>query len=251
MMYGIKVDLDSPYFTNFRKPISTGTITTYLVPPFTTIRGLLSNALGLKRDDYSLQEWHLKIGIGAKEIGKKSKELSKILKLVSRERAFKCNSCGQIFRRTSKKKKCPICGAQLEEIPNYRRTFPSAPIHREFLIQPSYTVYLISEKEEIDKLSQALENPARPLYLGNSENLVDISVSELKEVEKVKSKKVNTIAEGAHPRSFVERLPYKFHKRGRRFQLEYKTMSIPKEANLELTEKAKVAKIGKKLTYVS
>lgn len=250
-MYGIEVELDCPYFANFRKPISTGTITTYLVPPFTTIRGLLSNALGLERDDYSLQEWELKIGIEIRKSGSKNKELSKILKLVSRERAFKCNNCGQIIRRSSKKRKCLECGAQLEEIPNYKRTFPSAPIHREFLIQPSYTIYLISGQDEIEKLRRALENPARPLYFGNSENLVDVSVSEPKEVEKVESKKVNTIAEGVHPDSLVEKLPYKFQKKGRRFQLEYKTVSIPKGRGLELTEKEKVSKIGKKLVYLS
>ncbi len=248
-MYGILVELDSPYFANFRKPTSTGTITSYFVPPFTTVRGLLSNALGLRRDDYSLQDWNLKIGMEVKRVGDKNKELSKILKLVSRERAFKCTSCGQIIRRSSKKKKCPECGSTLEEIPNYKRTFPSAPIHREFLVQPSYVIYLISKREEIETLHRALKDPVRPLYLGNSENLVNINASEPQKVKEKKSRKSDTIVEGVHPNSFVEKIPYKFHKKGRRFQLEYKTVSIPKGERLELKESRSFFKIKRKRVY--
>lgn len=249
-MYGIQVDLDCPYFANFRKPTSTGTIITYPVPPFTTIRGLLSNALGLERDDYSLQDWDLKIGIGVKEIDGKSKEMSKILKLVSRERAFKCNNCGQIIKRSSKKTKCKYCGGPLKEIPNYKRSFPSAPIHREFLIRPSYVLYLISERQEVEKIHRALEDPARYLYLGNSENLVDISVSNPVRVEKQRSKRVDTIVEGVYPNSLVEKLPYEFHKRGRRFQLEYKTVSIPKEGLLKMKKAVETCGMSGKIVYM-
>ncbi|MFW5903022.1 MAG: CRISPR-associated protein Cas5, partial [archaeon] len=88
-MYGIKINAHLPYFANFRKPTSTSNLTTYPIPPYTTIRGLLSSSLGLNRDDYTLQEWDLKIGIEVRRKGDRNKELTSILKLVARERAFK------------------------------------------------------------------------------------------------------------------------------------------------------------------
>ena len=55
-MNGLSFELETPYLVNFRKPFSTITILSYSFPPYTTIRGLLANSLGLERDDYSLQD---------------------------------------------------------------------------------------------------------------------------------------------------------------------------------------------------
>ncbi len=79
-MLGLKFKIDGVYFTTFRKPLSTRLILSYSVPPYTTIRGLVSNALGLKRDDYSVQDW-MEIGIKPLIYSNKSNELAKILKL--------------------------------------------------------------------------------------------------------------------------------------------------------------------------
>ncbi|RLC75080.1 MAG: CRISPR-associated protein Cas5, partial [Chloroflexi bacterium] len=45
-MLGLKFKIDCLYFNTFRKPISTSLILTYFIPPYTTIRGMISNALG-------------------------------------------------------------------------------------------------------------------------------------------------------------------------------------------------------------
>ncbi|MCK5177807.1 MAG: CRISPR-associated protein Cas5, partial [Candidatus Aenigmarchaeota archaeon] len=45
-------DLEIPYLSTFRKPLSTISILTYNIPPFTTIQGLLANAFGMERDKY-------------------------------------------------------------------------------------------------------------------------------------------------------------------------------------------------------
>jgi len=102
-MLGLKLRVDCPYFTTFRRPVSTSTILTTIIPPYTTLRGMISNALGLPRDDLRVQEW-FKIGI--KPLNRefeKSRELAKILKL----------------KGTGK---------------SYQRDFPSAPMFREFLV---------------------------------------------------------------------------------------------------------------------
>jgi len=235
-MHGLKITVDLPYFANFRKPTSTSNLTTYSIPPYTTIRGLLSNALGLKRDDYSLQEWDLKIGIKVRREGDRNKELTKILKLVARERAFKCKNCGHIMKQSTKRESCKLCDGDVEEIPNYKRHFPSAPMYQEFLVQPSFNFYLISEKEKLQDIQRSIKNPRRPLYLGNSENLVTIKTTEITKVSKESGKKTRTVVEGFYQNSIVEKLPYKFHKKGRRYQLEYKTISIPKGEKIKLDE---------------
>ncbi|MEF8848499.1 MAG: CRISPR-associated protein Cas5 [Candidatus Thermoplasmatota archaeon] len=247
-MYGVRIKTDIPYFANFRKPTSTSNLTTYSIPPYTTIRGLLSNALGLMRDDYKLQDWNLKIGIEPNKQGDKNIELTKILKLVARERAFKCKECGFIMKQSTKRKKCKKCEGEVKEIPNYKRNFPSAPMFQEFIVQPSFDIYLISSKENIQKINKAIKNPKRPLYLGNSENLVTLKAATPIEVDEKMGKQTSTVVEGFHKNSFIEKLPYKFHKTGRRFQLEYKTVSIPKGEMLKFRKEKSLFEFnGKKI----
>ena len=193
-MLGLKFRVDCPYFTTFREPTSTSLILTYLVPPYTTIRGMISNALGLPRDDLRVQEW-FKIGIKPLNF-EKCREMAKILKL----------------KGTGK---------------NYQRTFPSSPMFREFLVEPSYEIFLAGDDERIKEVHSALLNPKRPLYLGGSDDLVDVYVFEPVEVEEVDSSEVWCVVEGVYDGCIVEKLPYKFVRAGRTFSVEYKTVSIP------------------------
>ncbi len=193
-MLGLKFRVDCPYFTTFREPTSTSLILTYLVPPYTTIRGMISNALGLPRDDLRVQEW-FKIGIKPLNF-EKCREMAKILKL----------------KGTGK---------------NYQRIFPSSPMFREFLVEPSYEIFLAGDDERIKEVHSALLNPKRPLYLGGSDDLVDVYVFEPVEVEEVDSSEVWSVVEGVYDGCIVERLPYKFVRAGRTFSVEYKTVSIP------------------------
>ena len=55
-MKGITFLLECPYFCCFRKPTSTSIITTYPIIPFTTLRGIISNAMGFPRNDFVLQD---------------------------------------------------------------------------------------------------------------------------------------------------------------------------------------------------
>jgi len=51
-LYGFIADAEMPYFACFRKPTSTSLVLTYPVPPFTTIIGMVANALGYSRPKY-------------------------------------------------------------------------------------------------------------------------------------------------------------------------------------------------------
>ncbi|HDN73462.1 MAG TPA: CRISPR-associated protein Cas5 [Archaeoglobus sp.] len=193
-MLGLKFRVDCPYFTTFREPTSTSLILTYLIPPYTTIRGMISNALGLPRDDLRVQEW-FKIGIRSLNF-EKCREMAKILKL----------------KGTGK---------------NYQRTFPSSPMFREFLVEPSYEIFLVGDNERIKEVYSALLDPKRPLYLGGSDDLVDIEVFEPIEVREVEVNEVRSVVEGVYEGCVVQKVPYKFVRVRRTFSIEYKIVSIP------------------------
>jgi CRISPR-associated protein Cas5h len=193
-MFGLKFRVDCPYFATFREPTSTSLILSYVVPPFTTIRGMISNALGLPRDDLRIQDW-FKIGIKPLRF-EKSREMAKILKL----------------KGTGK---------------SYNRTFPSSPMFKEFLVEPSYEIFLVGESDKIEKAFAALKNPKRPLYLGGSDDLVDVVVFDPVEVEEVEVEGVHSVVEGVHEGCIVQKVPYKFVRIGKMFSVEYKTVSVP------------------------
>lgn len=199
-MLGFKFTLESIYFTSFRKSTSSSLLASYKIPPFTTLRGLMSNALGLKRDDLYLQDL-IKIGVKPHHITYSS-EMSKVLKLKS------------------------------DGKDPYKRFFPSSPIFKEFLINPIYDIYVAGESKIIENIHSALNNPQRDLYIGSSDDLVDLEIFDCIEI----SSEIGlpcTVVEGVYENSFLEKIPYKFHKKGKSFSLEEKIISIPKNGFIE------------------
>lgn len=201
-LHGFKFKIEGLYFNTFRKPLSNSLILTFTIPSFTVIRGLISNALGLERDDLTVQEWNVKIGILPLYFKNKSRELAKILKL----------------KGTGK---------------NYLKDYNSSPMFKEFLINPSYEIYIIGEDmEKINIINKALLNPRRPLYLGSSDELCDLEVSEIVNVETDYHKNFNCVIEGLYENCIVERIPYKLIKKdkaGKKWDSLFKTVSVPLE----------------------
>ncbi len=180
-LYGVVFDLECPYFACFRHPTSTSVILTYPIPPFTTIRGMLSNALGLLRNDFSLQD-QLQIGIQVLTRIEQTRELAKILKLLSKE----------------------------TDIRSTRSSFPSSPMYRYFLVRPAYRIYLGGELDLLNHLVQALNSPKRPLYLGQSDDMVTISRIRLMDIVKGTSRTVHSLVAGIHPGCELVKLPLRF-----------------------------------------
>jgi CRISPR-associated protein Cas5h len=211
-IFSIKLRIGCPYFSTFRKPTSTSTILTYFIPPYTTIRGLISNAMGLPRDDLRVQEW-FKIGIKPLVANfEKSSEMAKILKLK---------------------------GSSEE----YRRNFSSSPMFKEFLVDWDYEVFLIGSDKRINDIYLSLLNPERMLYIGDSDAMVDIDISEPDFVVEVMTNEVCSVIEGFYDDCIIEKIPYKFIKTGKKINLEYKTISIPYKYPLLLERKVSVFKL--------
>jgi CRISPR-associated protein Cas5h len=203
-MLGLKFRVEGLYFVSFRKPTTTAVALTYTIPPFTTLRGLIANALGLPRDSFEVQEW-FKIGIKPEGYPQRNREMAKLLKFIKRDKET-----------------------------HYLRAFPSSPMHKEFLVSPQYKVYLIGEKSKITQTYKALRDPQRPLYLGTSDDLIDIDTIELVDIEKVQSDEVYSILDGVYAGCAIENIPYRFvpirDKKGRikEVHVEYKLVSIPR-----------------------
>ena len=196
-MYGLKIRLESPYFASFRKPTATSTLLTFSIPPFTTIRGLISNAMGLPRDDLRLQESQIKIGVKPLGTMQINREMAKLLKLKGGEKPVK--------------------------------TFSSSPMHREFLVESVYYVYIGGELAIIKKIEESLKNPIRPLYIGTSDDFVDVCIEKSLKVKEMEATTIDSLVEGIFEGCTIERIPYKFNKKGRKYSVEYKTVSIPEK----------------------
>jgi CRISPR-associated protein Cas5h len=153
ILHGFIMDAGMPYFACFRKPTSTSLMLTYPVPPFTTVVGMIANALGVSRPDYfaviaKLQEslWlNLRPTMPPQ---RPSRELVKILKLVGEVREQR--------QPTS---------------------FPSSPMHKYFLVRPAFRIFVAGEdKDTISEVIDALRRPYRPLCLGQSDDMVTMEV---------------------------------------------------------------------------
>ncbi|MBC7330032.1 CRISPR-associated protein Cas5 [bacterium] len=188
-MLGAKVELTLPYFACFRHPKSTSLVLTHPIPPFTTIIGMLGNAKGIYLTEYPQfaeeAEKLLLMNIRPLELDKCQRELAKLLKLKKEERR-----AGRIT------------------------SFPSSPMYRYFLVRPSYMLYIASEKEDfLRDLLSSLRNPFRPLYLGQSDDMVIVDVVWEGEVKKGEGREVWGLIFGiyegceyiAYPLTYVEK----------------------------------------------
>lgn len=195
-MKGLIIHCEMPYFATFRKPASTSLILTFPVPPFTTIRGMLANALGLQQHDHSLQD-QVKLSLRVLKAGFKNVEMAKILKLKEMPRSFGTN-------------------------------YPSSPMFKEFLVNPQYDFFVAGEDDIMQEIHAALLAPQRPLYLGQSDDLVVHETSELMEIEKKQVTEFDSAVEGIHAGCMVEKVPYVFGEVNGRYSVDYKLISVPR-----------------------
>jgi len=89
-------------------------------------------------------------------------------------------------------------------------SFPSSPMFRYFLVNPAYTIYLGSDKQLLEEIEDALQNPSRPLYLGQSDDVVDVKASHVTRIERRLSSEVHSIFPGIRNDCEILKLPYKF-----------------------------------------
>lgn len=187
--YGLTVDLESPYFACFRHVAATSVVLTYPVPPFTTLIGMLLNALGVHYSAYETERDRLQraLRLNLRPLqppGRPQRELAKLLKLVGEGR--------------KEEGKRPV-------------DFPSSPVRKSFLVRPSYRVYLASASRDlIETLWEALQHPARPLYLGGSDDMVVVTPQWIGELAWAESREAWGLLPGSYEGCELIRLPIAF-----------------------------------------
>ena len=79
----------------------------------------------------------------------------------------------------------------------YWRPWISTQIIRQRLINPYFSIYVLSDLDEgefsIENMKMALENPKRPLYIGESDDVVNILNLSIVDIEENKSNKISSI----------------------------------------------------------
>jgi CRISPR-associated protein Cas5h len=117
-------------------------------------------------------------------------------------------------------------------------SFPSSPMFKYFLVNPAYTIYLGGDEQLLEGIKDALQNPSRPLYLGQSDDVVDVKVSSVIKTEKKLSGKVDSIFPGIKDNCEILKLPYKFQ--GEETLIYSPVLSLPASFPYTLGEEIEV-----------
>ncbi|OWZ83737.1 CRISPR-associated protein Cas5 [Natranaerobius trueperi] len=134
----LKADIIVPSWCSFRMPQSINVLLTYPVPPNTTLYGMIANALGLFQDDYSLRD-EINFGLRVVEPGQLIEDY-----------------------------------AQLQKRNPSKNSFTSM-VTKQKLLKPQFRMFIKGEISLLQEIQSALENPARILYLGESDDLVELA----------------------------------------------------------------------------
>lgn len=103
-------------------------------------------------------------------------------------------------------------------------------INRQRLISPSFSIYILSNDENsefsLKNIKDSLENPKRPLYLGENDDVVNILNISLVDIKKNKSSHISSVLPGLYSNTELVNIPSNL-----KFDIEkdYLTLcSIPK-----------------------
>ena len=188
----LRYDLNVPAECSFRKAGSVNGLPTYQVPPLTTIRGMLYNALGRPS---LLQQYHYSSRTQPKEqvdaecdFRAEFEDRTAIgLRII--EPGIETTHFRSTFKRNEKDRE--------SDDPDDHATYNRAIANCDTLIQPTFRVYLADFGEKgtdaaegddaslLDTLRERLLDPARPLYLGRSDDLVIVENLEILRAERV------------------------------------------------------------------
>lgn len=238
-MNGLSFMLETPYVVNFRKPYSTITLLSFPFPPYTAIRGLIASAMGMgdlsaNRDTYNSYLNDLLISL--KPLTPPDRFLDMVLmkKLKSNLKAGSKKPNENTVVDKLKKNDWDLSKLDGKEIEIYRGLeYPrstSAPFVKEYVIPIKCRVYLKCQEQKgfsTEDIADALENPARPLYVGASDDFVIISELSSKDFKPDKSRFIDSVVKvdneiyPLNKKLIVGRVPYKFVEYGTKKKRDY------------------------------
>jgi len=137
-------------------------------------------------------------------------------------------------------------GIARDKVP-YKRRFPSSPMSRHFLVRPRYQIFVSGDEKILADLTKSLEDPQRPLYLGQSDDFVIVDDVSSVETEKTTGREMNSAIEGIYPECEVVTLPYRYSDSMHGPRLEYRTLSIPQRYPFDAGKEVPCYRFGKDL----
>lgn len=130
-----------------------------------------------------------------------NKKYDDVLKII------KSNNCDYIFDEI---KKFWIFNSNGLNGYNCNKDWISTQINRQKIVNPKFTIYITSSSDEysIYNIKNALENPVRLLYLGESDDIVDIHNVEIVDIVESISSNISSVLLGIHQNSQLVNVPF-------------------------------------------
>jgi len=116
---------------------------------------------------------------------------------------------------------------------NLNKQWVSTQIHRQRILNPKFRVYICSEENDdfwgLNNIFNVLKNPKRPLYIGESDDVVNILNLEIVELNENKhNSKIHSVLPGIYANSELVKIPIKLKYDIDHPNNHYKICSIPK-----------------------
>ena len=110
-------------------------------------------------------------------------------------------------------------------------------IIRQKIVGAHYLVYIKSSEALLEEAQSALMDPHWSLYLGESDDVVDVVSPKIVEVEMVSVQRIHSIIPGLAEDCQLIKVPQRFVKHGQSWRVEQQLYSIPPEGDgVELNE---------------
>jgi CRISPR-associated Cas5-like protein len=187
--------LHAPFWCGFRDPLSSNVHRTFPVPPPSTLYGLIAAALGLWQDDYSRRD-QMRFAVAIESAGEQVESYSKWMKI-----AEPAKDQAQKDARAAMRSRGLLTPDESVWI--------STTLVRQKLIQPTWVVGVRGAREVLEEIQSAIARPHWPLYLGESDDVVDIEFLGIEVAQNSTSPATGTVA-GVHAGGTLANLPTRF-----------------------------------------
>lgn len=186
-----------PFWASFRHPSTVNVHVTYPFPPPPTLYGMLNAARGKPQDwNKDREDWQLSLVVESN--GQFLETFSKIFKAARTDRA----EAGSVFDRTI--------------------------LMRQKLVKVHYSIYLKAKEPLLVEAQHAFRTPHWPLYLGESDDVVDIINPRIVQSRPTDVQRVHSIIPGFVEGCQLVNVPFRYTEATRQqWQVERQIYSLP------------------------
>jgi CRISPR-associated Cas5-like protein len=202
-----------PFWCSFRDPLTSNVHRTFPIPPPSTLYGLCAAALGLLQDDVSRRH-QLRFAIAVEREGEMVETYSTWKKAAESPKDAKQKLAFDAIR------------ARGNLAPDEAQWI-STPLIRQKLIQPVYTIGIWTTQVVSNELKAAFKSPAWPLYLGESDDGIDVEILG-EEIPQSSNEMATGAVEGVQGGGILANLPRQFTYKSKKWELERWLVTVPK-----------------------